>query len=184
MTPEKYMELLKIVGGLKARTRHCWIDGRQESVADHSWRIAMMAMLLKDEMPDIDMAKVVDMCLIHDWGEAITGDIPTFFKTQADEDKEDQVVDGLAAMAGPRVQALFAEMRAMETKEARLYKALDKIEAVISHNESDLDTWLPLEYTKNLTYGAEQCAEFPFLAQLREIARQDTLKKTGVTENV
>ena len=68
-------------------------------------------------------------------------------------------------------------MDAMETKEARLYKTLDRLEAVIQHNESDLSTWIPLEYELNLTYGTENAAEFPFLAKLRAQMRCDTEEK-------
>ena len=66
-------------------TRHCYTSsGRRESVAEHSWRISLMAMLLTKEFPEADMDKVIRMCLIHDMGEAFTGDIPTFEKTNAD----------------------------------------------------------------------------------------------------
>ena len=67
--------------------RHCFTaPGRAESVADHSWRIALMAMLLtgEEEFKSMDMNKVIRMCLIHDLGETFTGDIPAFQKTAAD----------------------------------------------------------------------------------------------------
>ena len=61
----------------------------------------------------------------------------------------------------------------------RLYKALDKLEAVIAHNESPLDTWLPLEYTLNLTYADENVAFSPYLTQLRQAIRQETEEKVA-----
>lgn len=67
--------------------RHCFTaPDRAESVADHSWRIALMAMLLtgEEEFKSMDMNKVIRMCLIHDLGETFTGDIPAFQKTAAD----------------------------------------------------------------------------------------------------
>ena len=73
--------------------------------------------------------------------------------------------------------ALFAEMDALATPEARVYKALDKLEVVVQHNEAPLDTWLPLEYELNQTYGIPETAPFPPLAALREQARLDTLAK-------
>jgi ABC-type sulfate/molybdate transport systems ATPase subunit len=58
---------------LKCNTRHCYTSsGRHESVAEHSWRIALMAMLLTEEFPEADMNKVIRMCLIHDLGEAFS----------------------------------------------------------------------------------------------------------------
>ena len=58
-------------------------------------------------------------------------------------------------------------MNAQETPEAKLYKALDKLEAVIQHNESDISTWLPLEYDLQLTYGAENVRFSPYLQKLK-----------------
>ena len=52
-----------------------------------------MASLLRHEFPDLDMDKVVNMCLIHDLGECFTGDIPTFVKTDADRAAEDALLD-------------------------------------------------------------------------------------------
>lgn len=59
-------------------------------------------------------------------------------------------------------------MKELQTKEAKTYKALDKLEAVISHNESDLSTWLPLEYDLQLTYGKENIQFSEYLKALSE----------------
>ena len=80
------------------------------------------------------------------------------------------------------LDALFAEMEALETPEAKLYKAIDRIEAVIQHNEAPLDTWIELERTLNLEYGVKDCANFPFMAELRELAADDTRKKLADAE--
>ena len=79
MDPKELLSILHIAEGLKCNTRHsATSSGRRESVAEHSWRLALMAMLLEDEYPQLDMNKVIKMCLIHDLGEAFTGDIATF----------------------------------------------------------------------------------------------------------
>ena len=62
---------------------------------------------------------------------------------------------------------MLSEMDAMDTVEARVYKALDKLEAVISHNESDIRTWIPLEYNLQLTYGAENVQFSEYLKGLK-----------------
>ena len=56
----------------------------------------------------------------------------------------------------------------MQTREAKIYKALDKMEAVIQHNESDISTWLPLEYDLQLRYGAENVKFSPWFQSLKE----------------
>lgn len=137
-----------------------------------------MAYLLQDEFPDLDMNKVIKMCLIHDLGECFTGDIPTFEKTDEDTATEDdllaQWVSNLPQPYRYDMAALYAEMNALQTPEAKLYKAIDKLEAVISHNESPLSTWLTLEYGLNLTYGNDNVAFSPYLTALRKIIRQET----------
>ena len=154
----EYVKFLNAIEKLKCNTRHSWnSNGRRESVAEHSWRLAVMAMLCRDEYPDVDIDKVIKMCLIHDLGEAITGDIPAFFKTDADEAKEDDAVSALLKMlpkdTASELEALFTEMSEKSTTEAKLYKALDNLEALVAHNEADISTWLPREYEDNLTYG-------------------------------
>ena len=182
MKPEKLLEILAVAGKLKTVTRHCYTaPDRKESVADHSWRIALMAMLLEEEFPEADMSRVMKMCLIHDLGEAFTGDIPTFHKTEADEALEDHLygawVATLPESMGEVFRSLLEEMEALETQEARIYKALDKLEAVISHNESDIATWLPLEYDLQLTYGAENVAFSGYFQSLKARINRDTLEK-------
>ena len=81
MKPEELLSVLHTANRLKDTTRHCWTPGnRHESVADHSWRLALTAFFLRDEFPETDMDKVIKMCLIHDLGECFTGDIPSFLK--------------------------------------------------------------------------------------------------------
>ena len=148
---EWLIEFLEKAGKLKAVPRHCITpEGVRETVAGHCWRVSLMAWLLKEELPDVDMEKVIHMCLLHDLGEAVTGDIPAFEKKEQDRSVERKAVGGLLSMlpgkTGEEAKVLFAEMNALETDEAKVYKALDKLEAVIAHNESDISTWLPLEY--------------------------------------
>ena len=88
MEVHKLLETLHIAERLKDELRHCDTSkGRRESVAEHSWRIALMALFMQDEFPELDINKVIRMCLIHDLGECFTGDIPTFLKTAEDEQK-------------------------------------------------------------------------------------------------
>ena len=121
------------------------------------------------------------MCLIHDFGEAITGDIPAFVKTEENEKSEEKAIvtllELLPDLEKEELALLFEEMNALETKEAKLYKALDNIEALISHNEADISTWLPLEYTENLVYGQKNSEWSEWTKGLREKVKQDSIKK-------
>lgn len=182
MEPEKLLEALHTAEKLKDTTRHCYTSkGRHESVAEHSWRIALMAFWLRDEFPQADMDKVIRMCLIHDLGECFTGDIPAFDKTAADEAAEEALlsrwVDSLPEPVCTEMRTLYAEMAALQTTEAKIYKALDKMEAIVQHNESAIATWEPQEYALNLTYGVEQSQFSPYMQALREAIRQETLRK-------
>ena len=172
MKPTELLDILRVAEKLKCNTRHCYTStGRHESVAEHSWRIALMAMLIAPEFPEADMNKVIRMCLIHDLGEAFTGDIPAFDKNTDHRAEEQRLLnDWVASFPEPAKITFFAlleEMNAMSTDEARLYKALDNLEAVIQHNESDISTWLPLEYELQLTYGSDKVGFSPYLQKLK-----------------
>lgn len=182
MTPREVIDFLNIISVLKTNTRHCYTQlDRKESVADHIWRTSLMPMLIENVFPDVDMNKVIRMCLIHDLGEAVTGDIPVFIKTESNEATEvlaiEKLLEKLPEDVRTNFRELFKEMSALETKEAKLYKALDNMEAVIAHNESPLSTWLPLEYELNLTYGEDKVAFSEWLKELKDECNKDTLKK-------
>ena len=174
MTPQEVLEILHVTERLKCNTRHCDTStGRRESVAEHSWRLCLFAMLLEQEpeFRSLDTDRVLRMCLIHDLGEAFTGDIPAFSKSAQDEGREQGLYEDWIAQFPPanraQFQALLAEMTALATPEAKLYKALDKLEAVIQHNEASLDSWLPLEYDLQRTYGQEAVQFSPYLRALK-----------------
>ena len=188
MNPKNYIEFLNVAEKLKCNTRHSWTsNGRRESVAEHSWRLSLMALLCRDEYPDIDINKVIKMCIIHDLGEAITGDVPAFNKTDADREKEAEAVEKLVSTLpenySNEFSMLFSEMEKRETPEAKLFKSLDNLEALISHNEADISTWLPNEYELNQTYAQDRVGISPYLMELREEMRKDTLAKIENAKN-
>ena len=140
-----------------------------------------MVLLVADEFPQVDIEKVIKMCLIHDFGEAITGDIPAFLKTKLDEEKEDLAISGLLELLPDNLASefgeLFLEISNLNTDEAKLFKALDNMEALVSHNEAPIDTWLAREYSENLTYGAENVAYCEYLKALKEEIKEDSISK-------
>lgn len=188
MEAKELLRVLHTAERLKDKTRHCYTSGgRRESVAEHSWRLALTALFLRDEFPTLDIDRVIRMCLIHDLGECFTGDIPSFLKSGGDEERERSALETwVASLPAPysvELKTLYAEMDALETDEARLYKALDKLEAVIQHNESDIATWLPREYELNLTYADENVAFSDYLKRLREEVRRETRDKIAAAEH-
>lgn len=123
------LEALSVAERLKDATRHCYTkNGRHESVAEHSWMMTLMAFLIKDEFPDADIDKVIKMCIIHDLGEAFTGDIPTFDKTKKNEITEKtlltQWLNSLPNTQRNEMTSLFEEMEKRETAEAKIFKAI------------------------------------------------------------
>ena len=182
MDAREFLDILHVAERLKDTHRHCTTSqGRRESVAEHSWRAALMACLLRHEFAGLDMDKVMRMCLIHDLGECFTGDIPVFAKTEKHRETEDGLllewVDTLPPEVAKDMRALYAEMNAQQTAESKVYKCLDKLEAVIQHNESPLSTWEPHEYELNKKYAFDTVAFSDWLTALRQEILQDTLDK-------
>lgn len=182
MDARKLIEALTVAERLKDTTRHCYTaKGRHESVAEHSWLMTLFAFLLRDEFPEADMNKVIRMCIIHDLGEAFTGDIPTFEKTKENEAIEENLLnkwlDTLPENYSAEMKSLYAEMAERKTIEAKIFKAIDGLEALIQHNISDLSTWTPNELKLNKTYADDKVAFSDYLTQLREEVRKDTLDK-------
>src|SRR2546423_14244455 len=71
------LEFLRATERLKVTRRSAYTsDGQPESVAEHSWRLCVMALVLREELPPVDLAKLLAMCVVHDLGEAIRGDVP------------------------------------------------------------------------------------------------------------
>lgn len=182
MKINEFIRIINIFEAMKRNTRHSWLsDGRHESVAEHSWRVTIMAYFLKDEFPGVDIDKVIKMCLFHDIGEAFTGDIPAFLKTDEDEIIEENTIEKfietLPTEYRDELALLFEEMNRLETPEARIYKALDKMETLIQHNEADISTWLSLEYEMNLVYGEKEVQFSEYMKALKKAVNEETVRK-------
>ena len=187
MEARTLLDALMIAERLKDTTRHCYTSkGRHESVAEHSWMMTLIAFFLRDEFPEADMDKVIRMCIIHVLGECFTGDIPTFEKTAANEVTEEQLlnswVNSLPENYAKEMRELYEEMAERKTPEAKIYKAIDGLEALIQHNLSDISTWIPREYDLNMTYADDKVAFSQYLKILREEIRKDTVKKIEAAE--
>jgi putative hydrolase of HD superfamily len=179
---EGILTFLRDAERLKTVTRSGWTStGQRESVAEHTWRLCLMAMVLYEGAPGIDLARLLRMCLIHDLGEAIGGDVPAPAQTpgthKADRERADLV--RLTASLPPALQReileLWDEYEAAATPEAKVAKGLDKLETILQHtqgrNPDDFD------YSFNLGYGKQYTAADPVLAALRARLDEATARR-------
>ena len=172
------LDFLRSAERLKATYRSAWTSaGRQESVAEHTWRICLMAMVLRHEFPDVDFARLIRICIVHDLGEALGGDIPAPEQARrlaADPaaGKSGQERQDLVTLLGPlpaalrdEITALWDEYEEARTPEAKLAKALDKLETILQHTQGDNPA--DFDYRWNLGYARAHTASPPLIAALR-----------------
>jgi putative hydrolases of HD superfamily len=166
------LAFLRAAERLKTVTRSGWTStGEAESVAEHTWRLCLMAMVLYGRAEDIDLARLLKMCLIHDLGEAIGGDVPApaqvADRPKAGQERADllSLVEPLPAAVQREILELWDEYEAVSSPGAKLAKGLDKLETILQHtqgrNPDDFD------YAFNLDYGQRYTAADPVLAALR-----------------
>jgi putative hydrolases of HD superfamily len=166
------LAFLRAAERLKTVKRSGWTStGEAESVAEHTWRLCLMAMVVYGQAPGVDLAKLLRMCIIHDLGEAIGGDVPAPAQVggapKSGQERED-LLTLVAPLPDPLradIVALWDEYESASSVEARLAKGLDKLETILQHtqgrNPADFD------YAFNLDYGQRYTAADPVLAALR-----------------
>lgn len=169
---------------VKRLVRHCWYtNGRRESVGEHTWRTAMMAMVLTPELKEkTDLGHVLAMILIHDIPEAHAGDHPAWKKKKLDKYEREKLsleetTKTLPDETRKYILSLWQEFEDCKTPEAKLANACDKMEAIISHNQADIKTWKKSEKEFTLWYGDEYCQYEPILKELKDILRDITAEK-------
>jgi putative hydrolase of HD superfamily len=171
---------------LKTVTRSGWTStGQRESVAEHTWRLCLMAMILYGRADGIDLGKLLRMCLIHDLGEAIGGDIPAPEQARsgaggkAARERDDllELIRPLPDEAQAEITGLWDEYEAAESTEARIAKGLDKLETILQHTQgSNPDDF---DYAFNLAYGQQYTAADPLLASLRRRLDAETARRAA-----
>ena len=136
MTPEGLLDVVRFFDRLATLPRTGWLlrgVTDVESIAEHSYGVAIVSMMLVDEARSrgvtVDGEKVLRMALAHDAPEAFTGDIPMPAKTEALSAALDEVeIMLLAKVLPPALFEMVRESEAGVTLEARLVKAADKIQ--------------------------------------------------------
>jgi 5'-deoxynucleotidase YfbR-like HD superfamily hydrolase len=172
---DKVLGFLTLAERLKRELRHSWLsDGRRESVAEHTWFIALMAVLTHGRLEKpVNLERVLSMAIVHDLAEVEVGDIPYFEvgdrkarKAELELAAIERIARMLPAPEGDTVKQLWLEFEAGQTPEARFVRALDHLEVQVQHNLADLSTWEPVEHGLVYTKMDERCAHDSFLRQL------------------
>jgi putative hydrolase of HD superfamily len=182
------LDFLRAAEALKTATRSAWTSaGRTESVAEHTWRLCLMALVIHREFPDVDFAKLIRICIIHDLGEALSGDVPAPEQvrrggSKAADERRDlvELLETLPAQQREEITGLWDEYEAARSPEARLAKALDKLETILQHTQGQNPA--EFDYRFNLTYGREYTADHPVLAALRALLDEETERRARETD--
>jgi putative hydrolase of HD superfamily len=186
------LDFLTLSEGLKRELRHSWLsDGRRESVAEHSWQMALMAILIQPHLEEpVDLGRTLEMIVVHDLVEALVGDVPYFetgerklLKRQKEAQAIEEIRARLGSPVGDRVRSLFFEFEERKSSEARFAGALDNLEVQIQHNLADFSTWTEAEYALIYDKIEQPSAYDPFLkafCKAIQTAAEDKLKKAGV----
>ncbi len=173
------LEFLRHAERLKIETRTAFTsEGLRETVAEHTWRLCLMSLLFEESFPGIDYSKLVKMCIIHDLGEAIGGDIPAIEQeagnSKAAEERQDllTLLQPLPEQVKKNIVQLWDEYEEAASPEAKLAKGLDKLETILQHNQGRNPP--DFDYRFNLDYGKKFTTEDPLIASIRTILDQDT----------
>src|SRR4051812_28875790 len=169
------LDFLRAAESLKTATRSGWTTaGQPESVAEHTWRLCLMALVLRPAFPDLDFARLVKICIVHDLGEAIGGDIPAPEQAKRGASKSDDERRDLLTLLEPLPQeqraeilGLWDEYETAATPEARLAKGLDKLETILQHTQGQNPP--DFDYRFNIGYGRQHTGHHPVLVELRKI---------------
>lgn len=177
------LTFLRRAEALKHTYRSAWTSsGEPESVAAHTWRLALMAVVFAPAFPEVDLLRLLKICVIHDLGEAINGDIPAIEQTggpeKAIQEREDllALIDPLPASLRAELLALWEDYEAAGSPEARLAKGLDKLETILQHNQGQNPP--DFDYAFNLDYGQKYTQAPALIANLRRILDAETLART------
>lgn len=173
---------------LKTVTRSGWTSaGEPESVAEHTWRLCLLALVLGPRFPGVNMERLLRICVVHDLGEAIGGDIPAPEQarrggSKSDEERRDllQLLAPLPPAQREEITALWDEYEAAATPEARLAKGLDKLETILQHTQGENPAGF--DYRFNLAYGRSYTEDHPVLVALRAILDEETERRARERE--
>lgn len=179
MDPQKQiLDFLHEAEKLKSVLRHSWLSsGRRESTAEHTWRMALMAMVIHPHIKNKpDLFKTLKMVLVHDLVEVYANDVPAWKKYSSRKlvlrvrQRESKAIRKLAKLLpgeqGGEIESLWLEYENKGTPEALFARALDRLEVKIQHQEADFKHLNKTEIRYNLVGGKKETEYDPFLKEL------------------
>ncbi|MBE5947226.1 MAG: HD domain-containing protein [Lachnospiraceae bacterium] len=155
---KQQMEFILEVDKLKKIGRQSYLSdaSRKENDAEHSWHLALMAVLLSEYANEnVDVLKVVTMVLIHDIVEIDAGDTYAYdaagneSKRQREEAAADRIFNILPKEQAEKMRALWEEFEECNTSEARFARALDNVQPVMLNDATDGKAWREHEVELN-----------------------------------
>lgn len=151
--------------------------GKQESTAEHTWRLCLFILSFADQLPDLDLLKVIKMALLHDLGEAIHGDTPAIAQQNFDKLEQERadlvtLMQSLPRELQTEFLELWDEYNQAQTPEAQAVKAFDKLETILQHNQGANPP--EFDYAFNLAYGQRYTQTNPLFAAIRALLDTET----------
>ena len=172
------------------RQTHLSGDGRRENDAEHAWHMAIMAYLLREYAnEEVDIAKVMLMCLIHDIVEIDAGDTYAYdeenLKTQkAREDAaKDRIFSILPQDQKEELTALFDEFEAYETAESKYAHSLDNLQPLMLNDSNDGGDWVEHGVRAEQIYGRQRKTKIGSEKLFRDDQRVIVVRAAGPGEN-
>jgi len=188
LNPHHVLNFYKLAEKLKSTLRHSWLSdqNRQESVAEHTWMMGMLALILLPKMKiSLDELKVIKMILVHDLAEAITEDMPVWQgvenKTQKALAEKKAMASILSTLDNKTSQDLLKiceEYEDRKSPEALFVKALDTLDVIVQHNSADIKSWDDNDYLWQLSPLQDEFFDFdPFLRKIKKEIDKATIEK-------
>lgn len=184
MKTEDILKFLHEAEKLKLEMRHSWMsNGRQESVAEHAWRLSLMVLLMGPRLDEkIDLSKALKIAVVHDLSEILVGDVPAFLEARKahhhlERESMEKLKERYKDETMDELHDLWLEYEDHKTPEARFVKALDKLEVRIQHDEADIGTWNDLEYPRSQFIPDKYCEYDSFLKEFNDLVKAESRKK-------
>ena len=181
LAPDQMLRMIKFLNvaeKLKCELRHSWLSsGRQESVAEHTWRMSLMVILFAPYLSKpVDLEKCLKIAILHDLAEA-----------KLEQSAMVELCASLQDKLGDELFSLWEEYEEKDSFEAQFVNALDKLEVFLQHVEAPLSSWT--EFEKDMLFQEKwlraHCRfDMTLLALAEEVLSQGVQKLEDAGEDV